>query len=271
MIDPDLLQHYMMVREEARLTGGPGRLEFARTWELLDEALPPPPRVLLDVGGAAGVYALPLAARGYQVHLVDALEHHVRLARQASERQSETPLASVEVGDARTLAFSDEAADAVLLLGPLYHLTERDDRLNALREAWRVARSGGVVVAAAISRFASTCDGLFRGFLDQPGFEAVVEGDLRNGVHRNPENRPEWFTTAFFHHPDELSAELAEAGFVVEDVVAVEGPAWLLPDLDERWDDPERRERLLRAVRRIQREPTLMGATGHMLAMGRKP
>jgi SAM-dependent methyltransferase len=103
--------------------------------------------------------------------------------------------------------------DGVLLLGPLYHLTCRDDRLQALREAYRVVRPGGVIAAAAISRFASTYDGLLRGFLEDSRFEEIVERDVREGQHRNPTGRPEWFTTAYFHHPEELRDEVIEVGF----------------------------------------------------------
>jgi SAM-dependent methyltransferase len=91
--------------------------------------------------------------------------------------------------------------DAVLELGPLYHLVERGERLAALREARRVLRPGGVVAAAIISRFASTADGLRFGLLDEPGFDEVVEGDLREGAHLVPEHRPELFTTTHFHWP----------------------------------------------------------------------
>ena len=80
---------------------------------------------------------------------------------------------SATLGDARKLAFPDRSADAVLLLGPLYHLTERADRLAALREARRVLRPGGVVFAAAISRFASLLDGLARDLLDDPDFRPI--------------------------------------------------------------------------------------------------
>jgi len=267
-LDHEIAAHYAEVSEQQRL--GPLSLERVRTWELLTRHLPPAPAVVLDVGGAAGVYALPLAARGYQVHLVDPMAVHVEQALLASGRQPGTPLASATVGDARRLEWPEASADAVLLLGPLYHLTDRPDRLRALAEARRVLRPDGVLAAAAISRFASTFDGLLRGYLDEPAFEAIVERDLRDGQHRNPTGRPEWFTTAYFHLPGELSQEVTEAGLALQAVVAVEGPAWMLPDLQRRLADPARRERLLAAIRRVETEPSLLGASSHLLAVARR-
>jgi ubiquinone/menaquinone biosynthesis C-methylase UbiE len=223
-----------------------------------------------DVGGGAGVYALPLAGEGYAVHLIDPVPLHVDQAREASALQRTAPLASAEVGDARRLACDDDSVDAVLLLRPLYHMTSRDDRLQALREAHRVVRPEGVLAAAAISRFASTYDGLLRGFLEDPGFEEIVERDVRGGQHRNPTGRPEWFTTAYLHLPEELRDEVIEAGFEVEALVGIEGPAWVLPDLDSWLEDPPRRSRLMDAIRRVEREPSLLGASAHILAIGRR-
>src|SRR4030095_1687492 len=132
--------HYASVSERQRL--GPWSLERGRTRELLGRSLPPPPAVVLDIGGAAGIYALPLAAAGYQVHLVDPLAMHVQQARRASAAQPAAPPASAAVGDARQLDRPDASADAALLLGPLYHLTDRADRIRALAEAGRGARPG---------------------------------------------------------------------------------------------------------------------------------
>jgi SAM-dependent methyltransferase len=264
-LDREIAAHYAEVPERQRL--GPLNLERVRTWELLTRHLPPAPAVVLDVGGAAGVYALPLAARGYQVHLVDPMAVHVEQALLASGRQPEAPLAGATVGDARRLEWPDASVDTVLLLGPLYHLTDRADRIQALSEARRVLRPDGVLAAAAISRFASTCDGLLRGYLDEPGFEAIVERDLRDGQHRNPTGRPEWFTTAYFHLPDELAREVAEAGLRLQALLAIEGPAWMLPDIQQRLADPPRRERVLRAIRRVETEPSLLGASSHLLAI----
>ena len=147
MISDDSLRrvvgHYDGIDESSRLRSGWFQLEQARTQELILRHLPPPPAKVLDIGGGAGAYACWLAARGYQVHLSDPVAKHVEQARAASLRQPAHPLASAEVGDARHLAQPDSSADAVLLLGPLYHLVEREERLACLREARRVLRPGG--------------------------------------------------------------------------------------------------------------------------------
>jgi ubiquinone/menaquinone biosynthesis C-methylase UbiE len=262
----DAIQAYYNLGEEQGRLGGWGRLEFVRTQELLERHLPPPPGEVLDVGGGPGAYAIWLAERGYRVHLLDPVPLHVEQVRAAAGRA----LAGAEVGDARALPFADGCADAVLLLGPLYHLTETADRAQALAEARRVLRPGGVLAVAAISRYASTIDGLIKGYLRDPVFERMVEGALRDGRHENPERRPGWFTTAYFHLPDELEDEVRAAGFEVEALVGIEGPGEWLTDIDAWLDDPERREVLLRAIRRVETERQLLGASPHLLAVGRR-
>jgi SAM-dependent methyltransferase len=148
---PDIVAYYDRSREGDRLGVSPqGELERLRTAELLARWLPAAPARVLDVGGGTGVHALPLAAAGYQVDLLDPMPGHLDEARAASARAA-APLASIARGDARALDANAGTYDAVLLLGPLYHLTERAERLAALGEARRVLRPGGVVMAAAIS------------------------------------------------------------------------------------------------------------------------
>ena len=267
----DILAYYNRGAEADRLALGAGRLELARTQELVRRYLPPAPAVVYDVGGGSGAYACWLAALGYEVHLLDLMPLHVEQARQASARQPEHPLASAEVGDARRLPRGDGSVDAVLLLGPLYHLTERADRVAAWREAARVARPGGVVLAAAISRFASTLDGLFTGAIDDPEFAAIAARDLADGQHRNATAKPHYFTTAYLHHPSELKGEVEAAGLHHEATLGIEGPGWLVRDIDAAWEDPARRERLLAAVRALEAEPTIIGASAHLLACARRP
>jgi ubiquinone/menaquinone biosynthesis C-methylase UbiE len=266
----EFFKHYASGYEAQRLQSGTSQIELARTQELVMRYVPPPPAVIFDVGGGPGVYACWLAKQGYEVHLVDATPLHVELAQQASQAQPDAPLASIEVGDARNLKRSDESCNVVLLFGPLYHLTERVDRLTALQEAHRVLRSGGLLLALGISRFTSALDGLRQGLFDDPAFTQIVERDLLDGQHRNPTNHPEYFTTAFFHHPKELRTEVEESGFLYERTLPVEGPLWLSQYVIDNFNDQKRREQFLALARRLEEQPSLLGASAHLLVVARK-
>jgi ubiquinone/menaquinone biosynthesis C-methylase UbiE len=256
-VDDEIRAYYESGIERGRLEQGYSRVELERTKEILRSHLSSGRKRVLDVGGGPGVYAEWLADSGHAVHLVDATPLHVD---QALERARGRFTAAL--GDARSLAEADESYDVVLMLGPLYHLTEREDRLAALREARRVLRPGGLVAAAAISRFASLLDGLLNRYLSRPEFWAIVEQDLEDGQHRSETG---YFTTAFFHHPDELADEVESAGLVLDAVLGVEGPGWLLIDRAESFDD------ILRVARAVEREPSVVGTSAHLLAIGRKP
>lgn len=267
--DADITAFYARGLERDRLAAGPGALEFARTQIILDRYLPPPPAVIVDVGGGPGRYSVWLTERGYDVHLVDPVPLHIEQAKLAAHDRGVT-IASAEVGDARALRLPDASAHAVLVMGPLYHLPERDDRLRALSEARRVCRVGGVVMVAAISRFASTLDGLRNGYLVDAAFAAAAASDLRDGKHRNPTGDPAYFTTAYFHRPEELATELAVAGLRHATTLAVEGPAWLLGDLDAQLADDRRRSALLAALAALEDAPALLGVSAHLLAVARR-
>jgi hypothetical protein len=142
----------------------------------------------VDVGGAAGYCALPLAAAGYEVHLVDPMPLHVDQAAHAS-RVAPTPLASVQVGDARALPFDDAA------------------------------------------------DGLMAGYLRDPEFAMSVARDVHSGIHANPDRIPGWFAS----------------------------------DIDGLLDDLPTRGRVLEAIRRVEREPALLGASAHLLVAAHLP
>ena len=263
MIATEILDYYRRGGEVTRLSAGVGRLEFLRTWDVLTRVMPPAPATVLDVGGATGVYAGPLAAAGYAVRLVDPVPEHVSAA-------ARLPGVDATLGDARSLPVPDASVDAVLMLGPLYHLLERDERLAAWREAGRVARPGAPVVAATINRFAALFDGLAKGLFADPRYGPVVERGLADGVHRNPDLATGWFTTAYFHRPEELPEEVREAGLELDRMVAVESPLWLVgPRLDAILAVPGDLDRMLDLVRGVESEPSLLGASGHLLTVAR--
>jgi SAM-dependent methyltransferase len=262
-------EHYAAGLEAPRLSRASGRLELARTLEILARYLPAPPARILDVGGGPGVYALSLLEQGYEVDLVDPVPLHVQQAAQVIRVHGHRR-GRAHLGDARSLDFADASADAILLLGPLYHLTDREDRVRAFAEARRVARPGGVVIAAAISRFASLLDGYFHGHIDDAAFVPLVERDLADGQHRNPTDRPHYFTTAYFHDPTTLHGEVDDAGLTFESLLAVEGPFWCVPDFDALWEDEGRRALMLGFLRTIEREPSILGASAHILVVARR-
>jgi SAM-dependent methyltransferase len=263
MLRPEIRTYYERGGELDRLTAGAGRLEFLRTWDILLRTLPAAPARIVDVGGATGVYAAPLAAAGYEVRVVDPVPSHVAVA-------DGLPGVTAVEGDARDLPVDDVGADAVLLLGPLYHLPERADRLRAWREALRVVRPGGVVAGAVISRFASLFDGVAKGYFAEPEFAGLVEGALADGGHRNPDNRLGWFTSAYFHRPEEAAVEAAEAGLADVRTVAVEGPVWMAARLTEILANVAATAVMLDMLRRVEQEPSIFGSSSHLLAVGRR-
>jgi SAM-dependent methyltransferase len=265
MLSPEIREYYERGGELDRLTAGTGRLEFLRTWDVLSRVLPKPPARVLDVGGATGVYARPLAEAGYDVRVIDPVPAHVA----ASDA---LPGVTATLGDARDLPEEDASADAVLLLGPLYHLLDRADRVTAWREAARVVRPGGPVVGAVIVRFASLFDGIVKGYLAEDDYPEIVRHTLATGTHQNVDGRPVRFTSAYFHQPEELAAEAASAGLADVRTVFVEGPVWMTgPRLAEFLADPVLTAAMLDMLREIEDEPSVFGASSHLLAIGRRP
>jgi SAM-dependent methyltransferase len=213
---------------------------------------------VLDVGGGAGVHARWLADDGYQVRVVDPVPLHVHHA-------AAIPGVDAVLGDARRLDEADDLYQVTLLLGPLYHLTDRSERVTALREAARVTATGGIVVAATISRYAGLYDTLVRGRYLEPGVRRITDAEVVTGIHEPFEH--DLFTVAYFHHPDEIADEFAAAELGGPAQFAVEGGAWLFAARDGWLEGDERTAALLEALRSVEREHSLFGVSSHLLTM----
>lgn len=202
----------------------------------------------------------------------------IELAPSAVEyaRAHQTAAYRAQTGDARDLSMvGPESMDAVLLMGPLYHLLEWEERLLALREAYRALKPGGLLIAAGISKFSSatwavSVYGAANNFLDDKVYFDMLEGEILENRHIRPKEYPNFLSQAYFHTPEGLRQELAEAGFPGAELYSVEGCIWFCPALQEKWELPESRERLLRLVRMTEQEPSLLGISPHFLAAARK-
>jgi ubiquinone/menaquinone biosynthesis C-methylase UbiE len=263
VLAPSVLRFYgETVNEGSRLKrSADGRLELARTQELLRRFLPPAPARVLDVGGGTGVHAEWLVKDGYEVSLVDPVPRHVEQA---------SVVCPASLGDARELDAADDSYDVVQLLGPLYHLPEADDRRQALSEARRVVKPGGLVAAAAINRYASLFEHVTYAHLHTERMQEAISKILRTAVHDG-----DHFTLAYFHRAEELADELREAGLSDVQVFGIEGPAWSLVKAVEQQPGDGPTDDLIAsamtAARMAEPYPELLAASSHLLAVGRAP
>lgn len=268
MSKPELapvVEHFysQVIDESTRLSmSADGRLELLRTQEILRRFLPPAPARILDIGGGPGIHARWLVEDGYQVELIDPVARHVEQAAK---------LCSAKLGDARQLPVTDAPYDVVLMLGPLYHLPDPQERRAALSEARRVVKPGGIVAVAAINRYASLFENVTTANLHTERMQASVSAILRTAIHDGERG----FTLAYFHRAEELAEEVSGAGLSGLGVFGVEGPAWSLLKAVEQQPGPGPSEELfasvLAAARMAEPYAELLAASSHLLAIGRAP
>lgn len=160
---PNLNQFYGNYDENGRLLTRAGHVEFATTMHFIEKYLTPGARIL-EVGAATGRYSHTLARMGYRVDAVELVSHNIELFKQLTQPGEHV---TIRQGNAVDLsAFADNTFDLTLILGPMYHLFEEADRRQALREAVRVTKKGGVIFAAYCMIDASVlCYGFAQGEL----------------------------------------------------------------------------------------------------------
>lgn len=267
-MDPKGMAGYRAGAELGRLRRGLGLIEFERTKELLADTLPPPPAVIYDIGGAYGEYAFWLADRGYEVHLFDLVDEHIRIAREWAD-ETGTRLADIRLADARGIPREDGTADAILLLGPLYHLAEREERNACLAECHRLLKKSGVLITAHITPWAPLLDNVIHydenPRLDDDELFSRLSGTAESGRHMG-----KVIGLMYFHRPEDARMEIASAGFADVTLHGVIGPCWAVRNLDEAWTDPVKREALLRVVRLLDGEASLMGFSTHYVTISRR-
>lgn len=257
-------------REHERLERPDCALEFDLTTRILAVHLPPAARIL-ELGGGSGRYARWLAERGHRVVFTDLSAELLAVAREH--------LADVRAGvdeivqtDARDLSqWSDGEFDAVVALGPFYHLTDEADRLRAIHETARGLRPGGVACVVVIPRYAFLrgilADRTSRRRLHDPAFLARI---LDDGVFTN--DRPGRFTGVYGVEPSTPDLVLRTAELTTVAAHAVEGFASDLQSAAAELlaEAPEAYDALLDTLHARSADRSLFGTANHLLLVLRK-
>ncbi len=278
-IDKDVLAGYNAGIEKNRLRTGIGQIEFDRTKELLLARLPKPPAVIYDIGGGYGEYAWWLASLGYEVHLFDLSETHIKMSGELAAEYPNTRLASAIRCDARAVPRPNEHADAVLLMGPLYTILEYEERILAIKECRRLLKGNGVLFSAALTPYSVLvpriatyrADSGKSHELDDPAVLEIIAHALVDGCYRNPgRSIARGLGSSHLHTAKALRLELEAGGFETESVHGVMGGAWLAPNLEALLANEETRKVLMNTVRMLDTHEEIMGLSGHLLAISRK-
>lgn len=268
--EPELIARYYDVQPEQEWERMDNhRTEFGITLRALAERLPPPPACILDCGGGPGRYSLELARQGYSVTLFDLSAGNMALARRKAA-EAGLELQAYEQGTALDLSrFAPGQFDAVLLMGPLYHLLEEHERLQALLEAYRVLKPGGVLFAAFIARYAAHIDLAEKNpnwILEKPedGERILATGQLPWRGSGEP------VFVAYFAHPTEVEPLIRIGGFEVDSILALEG---LVAQAEEEINtlSGEAWQAWLDVNYRVATDPSIHGGVEHLLAVAVKP
>lgn len=279
-IDKAVLAGYNAGIERDRLRTGIGLLEFERTKELLLEKLPKAPAVIYDIGGAYGEYSWWLASLGYEVHLFDLSETNIRMSAELSPEYPGVCLHSATVCDARTVPRPDKSADAVLLMGPLYSITEYEERILAIEESRRLLKDTGLLFSAALTPYSVLVprivlyhadDSKKRRELDDPAVLSMIGRALKDGNYVNPEKKiATGIGSSHLHTAKALREELSRGGFDTVSVHGILGGAWLAPNLDALLEREDTRETLMETIRMLDTYEEIIGLSGHLLAVSKK-
>lgn len=279
-IDSTVLAGYNAGIERHRLRTGIGIIEFERTKEILLEKLPKPPARIYDIGGGYGEYAWWLASFGYEVYLFDISETNIKMSEELTTEYPNVHLASATVCDARSIPMPNKSADAILFLGPLYAITEYEERIMAIKECHRLLKDDGILFTAALTPYGGllhritiyhNCEDRKAFELDDPDVISMFDRALTDGCYINPERKiAKGLGSSHFHTAKALKEELLCGGFKTETVHGVMGGAWLAPNLDKLLENKETREVLMRTVRMLDEHEEIIGLSGHLLAVSRK-
>ncbi|WP_291722228.1 class I SAM-dependent methyltransferase [Bernardetia sp.] len=268
LISKQLEDFYNKASEETRLEKGMGIFEFERVRFLIEKYLPNKSIKIVDVGGGTGKYAEWLSKKGHEVHMVEPIPKHLRIAKQRASRLKNK--FSVYKSEATQLDFPTGFADVVILHGPLYHLQKKEEREKAIQEAKRISKNNGIIIGFAINHTASTLVGLLNGLLHKRAFFEMCKEELTNGIHNPPADFPWLLTEAFYHTPNLLKEEFVSEGLNFLDMYAVEGMIWLDKNFFSNLGKTDTRKTLMELLHLTENNFELLSFSPHIMIATQK-
>lgn len=259
---------YNKASEETRLDKGMGLFEFERIKSLIDKHIPFSASKIIDIGGGTGKYSEWLAKKGHQVHLVEPVAKHIKLAQNRANKLKNK--FSIHLGESRKLEFPNNFADLIILHGPLYHLQKKEDRDLTICEAKRVLKNNGIILGFAINYTASTLVGLLNGLIHKKPFFEMCKEELTTGIHNPPDDFPWLLAEAYYHKPEQLKDEFLNQELTHLNTYAVEGMAWLDKDYFANMLNDKKQKTLLELVQVTENDSYLLPFSPHMMIAVKK-
>ncbi len=243
------------------------RIEFDMTKRALDKFITDGASVL-DVGGGPGRYSIYLAGKGHEVTLVDLCE---KMVGQAAEHAKEAGVVLKECiqGNALYLdkILSGKEYDAVLCMGPMYHLLEESQRVEAINQCMGLLKAGGTLIVSFISSYAPIIECL-KAYPQNIGrLKVSFLKYLEDG--RYDSEAGEGFTDAYFFNPEHIEQFMSRFNLETLKVMAVDGPGLINEEKLLSLSDEDFRD-WLDIFEAISSNKIVWGSCAHMLYVGRK-
>lgn len=263
LISRNIELFYNKASEETRLDKGMGTFEFERIKSLIEKYIPSSSSKIIDIGGGTGKYSEWLAKKGHQVHLVEPIPKHIKLAKNRANKLKNK--FSVQLGESRKLEFKSNFADLIILHGPLYHLQKKEDRYLTISEAKRILKNDGIILGFAINYTASTLVGLLNGLIHKKPFFEMCKEELTTGIHNPPDDFPWLLAEAYYHKPEQLKSEFLNQELTHLNTYAVEGMAWLDKEYFANMLNDKKKRILLELIKITENDSYLLPFSPHMM------
>jgi ubiquinone/menaquinone biosynthesis C-methylase UbiE len=265
-----IINYYNQFDEWGRLEREP--IEFQVNWHYIKKYLPKTGYVL-DNGAGPGKYSMELAKDGYKVTLTDLTPRLVEIAKnKAKELDLEGQFDGFYTADARELKMiKDEQFDSSLMLGPMYHLQEENDRIMAVKELNRVTRKNGVVFVAFMPRIKHILTSLLspENWKPNDNFDTILQFSESGCFNHADEGR---FTGAYYFNIEDINPFMEAQGFETLDLIGSNAGAILNNNSWNYWRVKGEKEvkKIIDLIKEKATDPYILGISSHLLYIGRK-